>query len=164
MNIKHFMATIGMNGHRPALASAKAASLTLRVQRNGFTWFAEGRLDPRVSDAIKEAISTHGMEVDAAVVSYGTPIAYRVWLQSSNHAGKRILWIMPRDKYSQTTSRHQNALRATLGHRKKFVPRQLLDIERFADVFGVDEPHDIAVSEAIAPTLAARGDRLPKVP
>ena len=47
-------------------------------------------------------------KVDYVIFSYATPIAYRI-RENSGHA-----WVMPGEKYSRTTSRHQGKARAAL--------------------------------------------------
>lgn len=136
MNLKQFFNIIGGYWYRPAMPPATAASLTLRVERKGVEVRREGRLDAAVSDAVNDAIRSHGIEIDATVLSYGTPIGWRCWYPAHNHAGLHCVWIVSRDRHSVTTSRHRNRLRAAVGQRIVQWPHRLDGIAKIADIYG----------------------------
>ena len=58
-----------------------------------------GRMSPATADQFIDAVTAHGL--DYVVMSYDTPIA---WHDSRG-------WTIPADKYSPTTSAHQNVVR-----------------------------------------------------
>lgn len=75
-------------------APFNAGNLTGRRHPAGF-----GRMPPATVDQFTEAVTEH--ELDYIVMSYNTPIA---WHDSRG-------WTIPADKYSPTTSAHQNIVR-----------------------------------------------------
>ena len=138
MNIKQFFNNIASNWYRPALPPASAASLTLRPSPCGGDAVQSGRIDHAIVTAINVARqhSSLALEVDAVVFSYGTPIAFRAWFNAHNHAGRRVVWIVPRASYSVTTTRHQNRMRASCGQRMDQWPWQFDGIAKVADIYG----------------------------
>lgn len=138
MTIKQFFNIIAGHWYRPALAPASAASLTLRPQPCGGGAVQAGRIDEAIVTAINAARehASLALEVDAVVFSYGTPIAYRAWFNAHNHAGRRVVWLVPRSAYSVTTTRHQNKMRAACGQRMDQLPWQFDNIAKVADIYG----------------------------
>jgi hypothetical protein len=134
MSIKKFFNLISRYAGAPALPSARAASVQLVVQRSGVPVEVQGRMDGKLVRFINEAKASLGLEVDAVVLSYATPIAYRAWFNAHNHAGKRLVWIVAKQRHSATTTRHQNQLRANVGQRLQEVPWQLEDMMEVADI------------------------------
>ena len=135
MTVKQFFNIVSGHFYRCALPPVQAASLQLQPNRAGGTVHVQGRADAQLVRLLNEAKASIGLEVDAAVLSYATPIGYRAWFNAHNHAGKRLVWIVPKQKHSVTTSRHQNQLRAALGQRLPGVPYQLNDIAALADIY-----------------------------
>lgn len=78
----------------------------LRGEKGNATGFAVGRLPSEYWDSVKDA--------DYVVYSYATPIAWHISYDTGS-AVANPRWVMPNEKYSLTTTRHQAIIRTALG-------------------------------------------------
>lgn len=73
---------------------------------HGALWGAPTPLGSPSSGRLPDEYRSSFLASDYAVYSYGTPIAW-------HHPQSG--WVMPEERYSVTTSRHQSKIRAALG-------------------------------------------------
>lgn len=70
-----------------------------------------GAYQGRLSGPARERFFNDANNIDYFVYSYGTPIAWH--LKTPTESG--VQWVLVLDKFSQTTSKHQSAVRSALG-------------------------------------------------